>query len=196
MTQTLIAGFDTRAAADRAQTALIYEGFERKQINITSHIALDKAERKSPGRPSPAVKLHNRAIKMEAQRTIAGVALMGALIGIIVGVVLSFIFGTQEPLAAPLLRDPLSSGIAGLVFGTGLGALLGAVLGIGTTEEMSLSFKDTLTDSKYVLSLNLEYRNYNEAQRILKQAGALQVFDWSEVNRRTEADQIHGIKTT
>ena len=167
--QTVVGVFDNRDAAQRAIEQLKTAGFRPEDIGI--------------------LMKNQQGAKQVAQNTGTGSAaghdagtgavwggVLGGIGGLIVGVAALAIPGVGPVIAAgPLaagLGTVLGTTAVGAAVGAGAGAIVGALVGMGVPENEAQVYQQRFNQGRILVTVNAGPARYDEAQQILRNAGA------------------------
>ncbi|HUS14743.1 MAG TPA: DUF2382 domain-containing protein [Chloroflexia bacterium] len=168
--ETVVGVFNERGEAQRAIEALKAAGFRGDDIGIlmqnrdqASEMAEDTGTKAGEGAAAGA--------------TTGG--LLGGLAGLLVGLGALAIPGIGPVLAAGPLAAALGPVIGatatGAVLGAGTGALVGALVGMGIPEEEARVYEQHFNEGRILVTVKSGAGRYNEAEQILRRAGAQEI---------------------
>ena len=164
MPQTLLAAFDSRAAADKAITALEEAGYESKDISVITKdthdvertTGADVAEGAGSGAATGGVIGGIAGL-------LAGAGVIPALTGLLIG----------GPIAAALgATGVVATTISGAVTGAVAGGLIGGLMGLGVSEEDARYYDETVNEGGVVVAVPVAEDDDDEARAILEEAHA------------------------
>jgi uncharacterized protein (TIGR02271 family) len=119
-----------------------------------------------------------RAIAEETGTRAGGGAATGALAGGILGGLGGWLVGIGAlaiPGVGPLIAaGAFATALGGAALGTGVGAIAGALVGMGVPQEHARYYEDEVRGGRTLLTVRADGR-YDEAQRLLRSAGAYDV---------------------
>ena len=176
-TSTLIALFESRAAAENAVVALVNGGFPREDVSIVTRQGDGTTDLPNIG---PQEQL--------GTGTDAGSgAAIGAFAGFIGGIVALAIPGIGHVLAA----GPLAAGI----MGAGLGAATGGVLGVlrdrGVPEHHASRYSEAIRSGRAMVTAYVPSERAEDIAKFLDQQGAVDVNEPVEgVERQNEPNRF------
>jgi uncharacterized protein (TIGR02271 family) len=171
MTQrsTVVGVFEDPSAARRAIGLLKDAGFDGESISI---LTPDKED--------------TRAMAEETGTHAGGGAATGAVAGGILGGLGGWLVGIGA-LAIPGVGPFIAAGafataLGGAAIGAGVGAIAGALIGMGVPEEHAKYYEGEVRSGRTLVTVRADGR-YDEAQRILRGAGAYDVESQDKGNR-------------
>jgi hypothetical protein len=160
-TSTIIALFESRAAAENAVTAMADAGYSREHVSIVTRDATGSTDVPDIG-PRPEV----------GSGTDAGSgAAVGALAGFVGGIVALAIPGIGPILAA----GPLAAGIMGAGIGAAAGGVIGALKEQGVPENDAARFSEAIRHGRAMLTAYVPSEKAEDVADFLDGHGAIDV---------------------
>jgi uncharacterized protein (TIGR02271 family) len=168
--ETVVGVFNDRDTAQTAIEQLKNAGFRSEDIGILMQ--------NKEGAQDLAAQTGTKAGKDAGKGAVAG-GLLGGLGGLLVGIGALAIPGIGPVVAA----GPLAAGLgavlgttaAGAAIGAGVGAIAGALVGMGVPEDEARLYEDRFNQGNILVTVKAGANRYNEAERILRNAGAEQI---------------------
>lgn len=176
---TVIGYFESWERADRAVRDLIAAGAPRDDLNVIAH---DDARRSATARGT--VHAGDKDAGGAAGGATAGAVLGGAL-GVAVGLGALVIPGVGPILAAGPIVAALAGGAAGAAAGGVAGGLVGALVDAGVPKDKAEAYAEGIRRGGVLVSLRAPSpTEAQRAERILEDAGAVDVFERAESWRK------------
>ena len=166
MIKTVVGSFDTAGEADRAARDLRQAGFLESDINVVINNAQHGEE------------------ESHATDTRTGAATKGAVAGGVVGgvaAVAASLAGLAIPGIGPILAaGPIVAALAGAGAGAVAGGLIGALTEAGVDKNQAELYAESVRRGGSLVYLRTDESRAEEASRILRAAGAV------DINQRAE----------
>lgn len=161
-TSTLIALFESRAAAENAVTAMVNDGFPREDVSIVT-------------RDSGAGDLPNIGPQgsLDTGSDAGTGAAIGGFAGFIGGVIALAIPGIGPIIAA----GPLAAGIMGAGIGAASGGLIGALKDRGIPETDASRLSEAIRNGRAMLTAYVKSERADDVADFLDRHGAVHVDD-------------------
>ncbi|MEP7328484.1 MAG: hypothetical protein ABI777_04675 [Betaproteobacteria bacterium] len=171
--KTVVASFDTLAAASKAATKLMAAGFMQSDINIVSNnTAFSGASVNPDARP------------VDNDDGVATGALAGGALGVAAGVTIS-LMGLAIPGIGPILAaGTLATALAGAGAGAVAGGLIGALTDIGVPDDDAHFYAESVRRGGAVVTVRTDESRTTLAESILEAEGAIDIDERVERWRR------------
>jgi len=169
-TRTTVVGvFEDRAAAERAVDRLKDAGFNAQQVGFAGHGEHDKPE----------------GLSDDKAENIATGAAAGLIPGGIIGGVLGAVATGLIPGIGPVISAGILAGtLGGAAAGAAAGGVLGALTGLGIPEDEARYYEGEFKSGRTLVTVKAGGR-YDEASRMLRDAGAYDIESQGATNRET-----------
>ena len=168
--ETVVGVFNDTPTAQAAIKQLKNAGFRSEDIGVLMQ--------NKEGAKDLANQTGTKAGADAGKGAVAG-GLLGGLGGLLVGIGALAIPGIGPVVAAgPLaagLGAVLGSTATGAVIGAGVGAIAGALIGMGVPENEANVYEQRFNQGNILVTVKSGANRYNEAERILRNAGAEQI---------------------
>jgi len=165
--ETVVGVFDSQDAAQQAIQQLKDAGFSPDDIGI---LMQDKQ-----GAQDLAASTGTKAGEDAGKGAVTG-GVLGGLAGLLVGIGALAIPGIGPVLAAGPLAAALGTAAGatatGAAIGAGAGAIVGALVGMGVPKEEAQVYEQRFNQGRILLTVRSGANRYDEAQQILRNAGA------------------------
>ena len=168
--ETVVGVFNDRDTAQAAIEQLKNAGFRPEDIGILMQ--------NKEGAQDLAADTGTKAGEGAGKGAVTG-GILGGLGGLLVGIGALAIPGIGPVVAA----GPLAAGLGavlgttatGAVIGAGVGAIAGALIGMGVPEDEARVYEERFNQGRILVTVKAGANRYNEAERILRNAGAEQI---------------------
>jgi hypothetical protein len=160
-TSTIIALFESRAAAENAAATMAQAGYSRDDLSIVTRDAGTSSDLPNIG-PQPEIGTGTDA---------GSGAAIGAFAGFVGGIVALAIPGIGPILAA----GPLAAGIMGAGIGAATGGVIGALKERGVPENDASRFSEAIRHGRAMLTAYVPTERADEIAEFLDRSGAIDI---------------------